>query len=1063
MNKYIFFIITLLQFLSLSSISQAAKDRCEIDLKGEWFYAVDMADEGVLKKWYLGNFQDTYLGNINIELDKEEKYNFIPSFTDRTYLPNTSDLMKIGLPDQSPWINYLQRKHKYMGAVWFQKIVDIPEDYLNKNIELYLERVKWQSRVWVDGIEVVSSPQDGLVTPHRHKLGKLNPGKHLISIRVDNRMIHPIGDKGHNYTEQTESIWNGIIGEIKLVSYPEVYFEDVQVYSNIEEKTVSARFKLINPTNDSYDVDFSVLLSESNNATRSKKYDFKRKVEIDTSNVEITFKPFDFKLWSSNNPNLYNFKLFMTINDSLKQQSENIVFGNRDISTSKYKIVVNGNPEFIRGNQEALGFPPTGHPPVDIETWRMIFKKYKEYGLNQVRFHSSTPPKAAFQAADELGIYIMAELVWMTSINAKNDLRPISATTGVPQGLGNADRTIDDFVYSEAKRLFREFGNHPSFAFFSFGNEMDNINKDLVNKWISEFKQDDNRRLYAATTARAILEADDFQDSHIVPGIGQVVNKDDYNLMHNYDSVYIHSNLPVIAHELGQFPSHPVWSDIDKYEETPFRFINLEKASIHAKHNNVYDCDEDFQYASGKFQLMLYKSEIERQFRSKYSAGFNLLQMNDYTGQGEALVGWLDAFYDEKNYANPEEVKQFSNELVILAEFEKRIFGLNENFTFSFMINNSCTDIKSAGIIWEILDENGEVVKDGKLSSKILSLAVPTHIGESQIIFDSTFNDGKYVLRAYTHDRKYSNSWEVWLYKNEEPTVGEVYVTSNLRDAINKLSEGRRVLLFVDKSVKNGGEDFASFKPVFWSTLFFPGKGSKTLGALIDNRHAVFNSFPTDGYLNWNWKDIARNGSGFILSDELKDLNPIVQPINDFHTSFKLASLVEAKVGEGKLIISGYNLTNDLQSRPAAKKLYASILKYMNSESFSPKVELDNSTLIKNFTYNENDKSENISMLFDNILVNMPQFFKVEKKNINTFEFTNDRVIIGRLRMKFESETEFKTIITIEDRSESFDINRGETWAELQIFREDFDDQKFIVNFDSEVKDKISEIEVVID
>ncbi len=1058
--QLIFFLI--FQFL-FSNNSKAHADTDELDLSGEWLYAVDIADEGVLKKWYLGNLPDTYLGNILLNLEENKDYGFIPSFMDKTQLPNTTDLMKIGMPDQSPWINYLQRKYKYMGAIWFQKIVEIPADFEGYDVELYLERVKWQSRVWIDGRESLSSPQDGLVTSHKHNLAKLTPGKHLISIRVDNRLIHPIGDKGHNYTEQTESIWNGIIGEIKLRRVPNVFMENIQIFSNLTDKTNSLKVDITNPSNEKMDVDFSIVLKNQEGKIINN-YSFKKELIDYKSTIEYRFKPAEFKLWDSENPNIYSLELAMYANGQ-EQKSGFITFGNRVISTSNYKILVNGNAEFIRGNQEALGYPPTGHPPVDVETWRKIFKKYKEYGLNQVRFHSSTPPQAAFQAADELGIYIMAELAWMTSINAKNDLRPISATMGIPQGLGNDDRTIDEFIYAEYKRLFEEFGNHPSFVFFSFGNEMDNINRERVNGWIAELKEKDNRRLYAATTARAVLEADDFQDSHIVPGFGQVVNRDDYVPRNNYDSAYVHTKLPVIAHELGQFPSHPLWSDIDKYDDTPFRFINLEKAKQEAEKNGVAMQDSAFQYASGKFQMMLYKSEIERQFRSKYSAGYNLLQMNDYTGQGEALVGWLDAFYDEKNYAKVNEIRNYNRELVLLAEFDKRVYNLDDLFSFTFKINSSLLNKKTEGITWQLVDEKGDVKKQGRLKAKRLKLAEATYIGESNIKFDESWKPGKYTLKAQSLDKSYENSWEIWIYRDEAPVINDIIITSNLEKAIEQLKVGKNVLLFVDKSVKYGGEDYASFKPVFWSTLFFPGRGSKTLGALIENEHPIFNNFPTDNYLNWNWMDICKKGSAFILKDDLVKITPLVQPINDFHTSLKLASVVEVKVGRGNLIISGYNLTDDLVNRPAAKSLFNSIVNYMNSDQFNPKFEITEEELIDNFEFSEEHIIETKNLKIANKNIVMPNYFDFAQLDNNTVEFKSDRVVIGKLKFRIHNEKKAKSEINlqIEDRKQAIELDGSEyQWIELQFFREDFDDQKFVVSFEENLLSKISHFEVIV-
>ncbi|WP_343320655.1 glycoside hydrolase family 2 TIM barrel-domain containing protein [Sphingobacterium multivorum] len=1044
-------------FLSAQNIKSQ-----ELSLAGKWYYATDIADEGLLKKWYLGNLQDQYLGNINFVKEPGVQYHFEPAMDNETTLPNTSDLIGIGIADQSPWINYLQRKHKYIGKIWFQKLVDIPKSFEHYTSELYLERVKWQSRVWVDGVEA-TAPADGLVTAHRHNLGQLSPGKHLISICVDNRMIHPIGDKGHNYTEQTESIWNGIIGEIKLVRKPKVYFDRVRLFSDLKKKSLTLQCEIANPTAKTQKAAFEIRIWNQDNKLVNT-FHFDRQLGKDSTSTAFTVIPKEFELWSSQHPNLYYAELNMFV-DGQEQYSGRIGYGNREIGTTPYKILINGLPEFIRGNQEALGYPVTGHPPMDVETWRKIFQKYKDYGLNQVRFHSSTPPEAAFQAADELGIYIMTELIWMTSVNAKKDLRPISATTGIPQGLGNSDRSLDTFVYQETKRLLAQFGNHPSFAFFAFGNEMDNINKEKVNQWIHTFKNDDPRRLYAATTARAVLPNDDFQDSHIVPGHGQVVNNDDFSLITNYDSAYVYTKVPIIAHELGQYPVYPLWSEIDKYANTPFRFVNLEKARQLAIKNHTVQQDSLFHKASGAFQQLLYKSEIERQFRSKYSAGFNLLQMNDYTGQGEALVGWLDAFYDSKGITTPSAFRQHSNKLVVLAELNKRIYKPGDPLKFTFKINNSVPEITKEGIHWQLIGPNNTMKAQGKLATQKLQLATPVDIGQGQIQIGSDWEAGKYTFCGETLDHNFKNTWEIWVYPSEVTPTSSIIVTRDAAEALTHLKNAEKVLLIADHP-KDGGQDYASFKPVFWSTLFFPGKGSKTLGAIIDNKHPLFAHFPTDDYLNWNWRDICNNGHGIILRDSMAQLHPLVQPVNDFHASLKIATLLEAQVGKGKLIISGYDLTNDLANRPAAQQLLNSILLYMESDKFIPKNLISESWLTTQFQPSENTSKANITAIVQGRNIRMPAYFHYKEIGKNKFSFSSDRVVIGKLRFRIQSLNKKSGTVNldIEGRKSTFDITKPDgQWIEVQFFREDLDDQIFMVNLADDTNLTITAIEINVD
>ena len=1068
MIRKIIFTLSLTSIVLFSFGQHTKSDQAKIPLTGTWKFALDLSDEGVHKKWYLGNLKDKYLGNVMFTRDELKDNEFVTSLEDEIILPTTTDLAGWGLPDQSPWINYLQRKHKYIGACWFQRIIDIPEDWEGHDAELFLERVKWQSRVWFDGAELSTSPQDGLVTSHHHFIPSIKPGKHLISIRVDNRMIHPIGDKGHNYTEQTESIWNGIVGKIELRKKPKVTITQLRFFPQASKKTLEVKGDFSNARSQQQEVILRIQLA---NAKTGYVESFERKINLPVGRSEQSFllQPKEAKRWDEFEPNLYTASCELVSGDGEKDYAEPITFGYRDLSVSSYKVLINGRPTYIRGNQEALGYPLTGHPPMDVETWREIFRKYKDYGLNQVRFHSSCPPAAAFRAADELGIYVMVELVWMTSINAKKDLRPISATTGIPQGIGHADRTIDDFVKAETKRLLDQYGSHPSFVFFAFGNELDNLNKDTVNQWIGDFKKYDNRHLYAGTTARAVLPNDDFQDSHIVPGKGAVVNKDDFSNLTNYDQAYRYTTVPVIAHELGQYPVFPRWSEIDKYKDTPFRFKNLEKARALAVKNGVVDMDSIFRVVSGATQQMLYKSEIERQLRSRYSGGFNLLQMNDYTGQGEALVGWLDAFYDSKGITTPEKFRQFCNDVVVLAEFDSRTYQEGDTLSFGIKVHTNNPFYTKAKVKWDIRDAEGNTMRSGNFGSKSLVLAEPTLIGQSAYRWKESNKATKYVLSAYTADGLYENHWEFWVYpkKDHAPIEqGDVIVTDDVSVAKQNLLKGKKVLLLANQLGNAENQDLVGFKPVFWSTLFFPGRGVKTLGTLIRNDHPLFKQFPTENYASWQWRDICEHARGFVLPVG-SDLAPIAQPIHDFHFNQKLMSLLEVKVGQGKLLISGYDLSTDLDRRLSARQLLVSTLAYMNSDDFNPTQSVADTWLDELFEDVRIEQAKFIPVYHKGLQVILPADVAIQERGKGLFALHTKLTIIGKVRIKLKCKPNTKeksTTIYVDGRETpvSF-VQSTEQTVDLQYFREDFDDQKLEIRFSDPDKIIIQSIELLIE
>lgn len=1031
-------------FVLMGNNVRAQQEEATISLSGKWKFGLDMNDEGIHKKWYLGNLKDQYLGNISFKPLGDMADQFVPTLRDEIDLPGTTDIAGWGLPDQSPWINYLQRKHKYIGAAWYQKIIEIPQDWDGYRTELYLERVKWESRAWIDGI-AVEQPDDGLVTAHKHDLGFLKPGRHLLAIRIDNRMIHPIGDKGHNYSEQTESIWNGMVGKIELRKKALIGFNRIRLFPDLLHKKVTVEINLSNVRQINSDASIAIQIKDFKGNIAGQATIVRRIAGDQVLNFKLDVPVTTAKAWSEYDQPLYTCESSISAAGQ-KESSGMITFSFRNISTNRYKIVLNGQPVFIRGNQEALGYPPTGYPPMDVDTWKKIFRIYKAHGLNQVRFHSSCPPDAAFQAADELGIYIMVELVWITSINGKSDLRPISATMGRPQGVGNNDRTLDSFIVKETRRLLDQFGNHPSFCFFAFGNEMDNINKEKVNSWIEAFKKDDPRHLYAATTARAVLPADDFQDSHVVAGHGSVVNKSgNPSTWTSYDSAYVYTKVPVIAHELGQFPVYPTWKEIDKYVQTPFRSTALEKSLQLARQNHIDQQDVAFRKASGYMQQLLYKDEIERQFRSRYSAGFNLLEMNDYTGQGEALVGWLDAFYDTKGIVTPEYFRNFCNSVVVLARFPKRIYSNKESVKVAFQL--ACNDqlpIKTA-LKWLLVDEDNQIVAKGKLGSQTCSPGTLVDFGSAEIHFPPSRLSKKYTLRAFTDDSLFKNEWNLWAFAEDIPVnSGGITICENIEDAMAAAGQGKKVLFVANNAGEPFNKNFSSFVPVFWSTMFFPGSSPQTLGALIQDKHPALASFPTGNALDWQWQNLCNQSKGTVLDGEAIDIQPIVQPIDDFHSNRKLATLFEIQYGKGSMVICGYNL---LQKRVEAARLEQSILDYMQSDAFRPKVAVSSVWLRKKYARQGANDTSGVLSRKNDVQLDLPAGVSFVKINPLKFELKTLNTTIGLVSLKVIGTSKNPTgfTISIDGRKNNFTVGDEARTIELPYFREDFDDQTLLI------------------
>ncbi len=823
--------------------------------------------------------------------------------------------------------------YKYVGKAWYTREIEIPRSWKNKSVEILLERVLWESRVLMDGKEL--SRQDALGTPHVHQLGKLAPGRHQLTVLVDNDMIHNIGDKGHAYGEYTQSIWNGIVGRMEMKAYDPVRMTAVKTFPDIEKDVLDIQVQLKADKTRTAKISYEVKSLLSGDVVLKGDYN---KTLSASDNVLTMSIPVNngLKKWSEFTPEVYVLKT--SVKAGKFEDANETEFGYYEVSHNGTKLLINGNPVFLRGNLDCVHFPLTGYASCKVEEWERIFRIYKEYGLNHARFHSWCPPEAAFKAADRVGIYLQAEasiwIDWWMSVDNTERGRPEMNTKGFPKGLGeNASR--DSFVVAEMNRVVEVYGNHPSFTLFCIGNELGNSDFDSMKQWVADLKMKDPRRLYAVSTARTITEVDDYNATHYIKGGGRTRGLNGAHTDWDFEETYSKMNIPIIAHEIGQWPVYPQWTEIDKYTGV-LKARNLEEFKEQAEKNGIGDQDVPFAKASGALNQIMYKYETESFLRTASCAGVQLLSMQDYQGQGEALIGWLDAHWDSKGITTPEQFREHYNTTVPLLRMEKFIWTSDELFKATAQLSHHGASPLKATCNWKITNEAGHVVSDGSFVNQTFTLGSLSNLGDIHYKLDQITKAEKFTISIWVEGTSFKNHWDIWIYPKATPRAdtGDVLVTNQL-DASAKevLEKGGKVLMVANELGTDETAVSAHFYPLYWSLTFFPGQGKTCIGLLLQDQHAAFADFPTAYHSDWQWESISAGAKGFILNDLPASYKPIAQPVDDFHRNNKVGSIFEVAVGKGKLMVCGYNLNVD---QPAALQLKNSLVKYMNSQAFAP-------------------------------------------------------------------------------------------------------------------------------
>ncbi len=879
-----------------------------IDLSGQWTVKLEQHDE-ILPGLTKGKFEGT------IEL------------------PGSLAENGFGYKTKGSDFGILTPEYKYIGKASYSREIIIPGEWENNDIQIQLERVLWESRVFIDGEEI--SREDALGTPHYHELGKLIPGKHMLTILVDNDMIHNIGDKGHAYGEYTQSIWNGIVGKMELRAFDPLRIIAVKTIPDIASDELTIEYQISATEKQKGEIVWQIEPLDSNVPVLSGN----RKVDLTTGINAISIKIAvggQLKKWSEFTPEVYVLKTFIRAGDyNDKYETE---FGYYQVSHNGTKILINDNPVFLRGNLDCVHFPFTGYVSCKLEDWERIFRIYKDYGLNHARFHSWCPPEAAFKAANRVGIYLQAEasiwIDWWMSEDMTLKGRPEMDTKGHPKGLGY-DKERDKFVVAEMNRVVAEYGNNPSFTMFCIGNELGNSDFDVMDKWIADLKSKDSRHLYSVSTARKIAPSDDFIATHYIQDIGRTRGLNGAFTDWDFENTYSKMDIPVIAHEIGQWPVYPHWSEIAKYKGV-LKARNLEEFKLQAEKNGIADQDVDFAMASGALNQIMYKYETESFFRTKSCAGIQLLSMQDYQGQGEALIGWLDSHWESKGITTPEKFREHYTTTVPLLRFSKFVWTTGETFTAKAQISHHGETVLSAESNWLVTTQEGEIYALGSFGKNAFELGSLNDLGDISFNLDNIKKAQKLSIKVEVVGTQFKNSWDIWVYpKASTPIKNQDVLISNELDAgaLETLANGGKVLLISHNLGTDETSVNAQFYPLYWSLTFFPGQGKTNIGLLLKDEHPAFNNFPTSFHSDWQWETICNDAKGFILNDLPAAYKPIAQPVDDFHRNNKIGSIFELKVGKGALLVCGYNLEAQL---PVARQLKKSLQEYMGSADFNP-------------------------------------------------------------------------------------------------------------------------------
>lgn len=846
-------------------------------------------------------------GQWQVKLDAEKQETMPQAYPETMMLPGTTSAAGLGMPNPAKETGCLTDAYRFEGAVWFMRTFTAG-DWTGEQTMLTLERTR-KTTVYLDGRPI--GHQESLCTPHRYFLPPVHAGEHTLVIRVDNTEYPTRG--GHLTSPDTQSNWNGIAGEISL-TVAHTLLTDLTVRPDLRRGCLRVHGHIIGAPDGVAGI---VLPGQMEHLLPYRRGVLDGECPLKGNET----------FWDEAHPEIH------TISIDLDGDVYETTFGLRDVRTLGRRLLINGRETFLRGKVDNLLYPKTGYTPTDVASWMTILGIAKEYGINHYRYHTACPPDAAFTAADLLGMYMAPELPFWGTVAEEGE-----------EGYDERER---DFLFQEGFRILREYGHHPSFLWLSLGNELWG-SKDVLNRMMRAYREADDTKLYSSGANNYQFVPDVLDEENVFVGVrlGRerlirgsyamcdapqgIVQTTAPESASNYDASIVPETLgqsgeagkvqiqygtgvkevdaqsadalipdvPVISHEVGQYVFYPDFSEISRYTG-PLKPRNIEAMRENLERAGLYGEHEAFFRQTGHLAVECYKREIETLLRSREVSGFQLLDLQDYTGQGTALVGVLNAMMENKGLISAEEWREFCAGTVVLGEFASFTGMMGEDIRFDVQISECDPEKQHTCIRCTLMDGERELyacdvtpgARQGRLTDAV-SVTFP-----AECYRDAMQERITGLTVVLTLEDGTRNHYPIWLI----PPI-DIRIT---REGIEK--DGRMVAFVSAEEKADGaaivvpsaeGQLPAEYCTDFWCYPMFRSISESmgkpvpvgTMGLSIDTASPLLKRFAQEDYTTPAWYAILQTAHVQRLP---ADIHPAVQMIDNTERCARLGILYQ--------------------------------------------------------------------------------------------------------------------------------------------------------------------------
>ena len=881
----------------LAALPAFAQTRPISNLDGPWSFQMDPKNAGEAEQWFTAP---------------------VP-FSDTIQVPGAWEAQGFGAETE-------KLRHHFIGKGWYKRQVEVPAEWAGRRVFLCIGGVHRYADLWVNGTFL--GEHIGCLSPFEYDITDYAaPGTTaLIAVRVDSAQRWDIDTMigAWDIIDYMDTYWGGIWGHVKLEARSTAYLEDLFV----EPAVAPARCRVSATVNGTPPEGAALRLDilDKDKAVAAHA-DAAPDAPLGAIQMEMAMA----RLWTPDTPNLYTARLTLAKGADVIDAVETR-FGFRQITIDGTRILLNGQPFFLRGYGDDAIYPKTMAAPSDEAFYRKKIGMAKEYGFNHVRHHSHFLPPEYYDVCDELGMLVSPEL-------------PIGYQTFYNKAKGPAL----ELYKTEWAAAIKRFRNHPSIFDWCMGNEMYDaipISPDLY------------RIAKGLDTTRPVVDSDGLPQTGFTEGTRDRDTLDLYfiqfdvsnNPLDNPDLYHCPApKKPVVSHETGNYVTFPMLDQIYLFWDN-FKPFWLVEARDKVQRMGLLDEAPRWAENTGKLYTLLRKTDIETLRKSPLLSGYHWWLFQDYWTTSNGIV---DTYFRPKPGIDREAIRQFNNDVVLLQDGIGLSYRSGEHLKATLLVSNFGTaPLDNATLTYQVnrrgMDEQtlpvpnapqGALTELARMDVPLPEISFPEHIVVK--------------VRLACGDRTFTNEWTTWIYPAYVPvSTAPLFAAAELLPWLQ--ARGAKALpsqkpypthaVYVSSQVTPelidaavAGASLILFKPLgllpaattrFKTAWWLGNEGDNNAGTVVYH-HSFARDMAPEGWCDASWYPLLEGSEGYLIDKLPEPPEVIVRGVEVAGVCRNKSMLFQAAVGKGRVVVCGLNLDATLPDGapcPPAEWLTASLV-----------------------------------------------------------------------------------------------------------------------------------------